>query len=262
MAVVIRGVAVEVPGLDIRSWLDDPKLKLDGEDYRKRPDTWVRAIILHTTMGIPGGKIKTPQDIQPGLGPDTKRDERMAEMWSMDDRRAGAHIAVDWDASICCFADLQEDMPFHAGNVNATTIGIEMYQNAQGRLYRGQLEAVVKLVDFLTKTFSIQRQLHMPYEKRALKRGLNRAVDMVGVFGHRDVSNNRGEGDPGNPIMEMLIDAGYESFDFSENEDKGVWSIRQENLGLLDDGVPGPKTAAALLAAGHPHGLWVDRPGD
>jgi len=262
MALIIRGTEVEVPNLAIRSWHDDPKLKLDGEDYRARPDTWVRGIILHTTMGIPGGRIKTPQDIQPGLGPDTGRDERMAQMWSADDRRAGAHIAVDHDASICCFADLQEHMPFHAGNVNAVTIGIEMYQNSKGRLYQGQLEAVVRLVHFLTKTFSIQRQLHHPYGRQALKRGLRRGTDMVGVFGHRDVSNNRGEGDPGNPIMSLLMDAGYEAFNFAHNEDKDVWATRQENLGLLPDGVPGPKTAGALLTRGRPHGLWVNRPGD
>lgn len=262
MALIIRGSEVAVPGLDIRSWHDDPKLKLDGEDYRARPDTWVRAIIIHTTQGIPGGSDRRPQDIRPGLGPNTGRDERMAQMWSTDDRRAGAHIAADHDASICCFADLQEHMPFHAGNVNAVTIGVEMYQDTKGTLYQGQLEAVVTLVDFLTKTFSIQRQLHHPYGRQALKRGLKRGLDMVGVFGHRDVSNNRGEGDPGNPIMQMLIDAGYEAFNFAHDEDKHVWESRQCALGILADGVPGPTTVRALMDAGHKHGLWVDRPGD
>ena len=262
MAVIIRGTEIEVPGLNIRSWHDDPKLKLDGEDYRKRPDTWVRGIILHTTRGIPGGSDHRPQDIRPGLGPDTGRDERMAQMWSADDRKAGAHLVVDHDASMTCLADLQLDMPFHAGNVNAVTIGIEIFQGGDAELYQGQLDAVVTLVDFLTKTFSIQRQLQRPYRNRALSRGLKRGIDMVGVFGHRDVSNNRGEGDPGNPIMSLLVGAGYEAFDLSVNEDIEAWEGRQENLGLLTDGFPGPKTAAALLDAGHTHGLWVDRPGD
>lgn len=263
MSLVIRGTQVEVPGLTIKSWFDDPNLKLAGEDYRKRPDTWVRGIILHTTNGIPGGRDKRPQDIRPGLGPDTKRDERLARMWSMDDRRAGAHIVVDHDASMTCLADLQDHMTFHAGNVNAVTIGIEIYQSLKhAELYVGQLEAVVTLVDYLTRTFSIQRQLHHPYGRQALKRGLKRGLDMVGVFGHRDVSNNRGEGDPGDPIMGMLIDAGYEAFNLAHDEDKHVWADRQEALGLLPDGMPGPKTAAALLKAGHAHGLWVDRPGD
>lgn len=263
MALIIRDTEIEVPGLDIRSWHDDPKLKLSGEDYRARPTTRVRGIILHTTKGIPGGKDRRPQDVRPGLGPDTKRDERLARMWSMDDRRAGAHLVVDHDASMTCLADLQEHMTFHAGNVNAVTIGVEIYQGSKAELYQGQLDAVVTLVDFLTKTFSIQRQLHHPYGRQALKRGLKRGIDMVGVFGHRDVSNNRGEGDPGNPIMSLLIDAGYEAFNFAHNEDKEVWASRQETLGLLPDGIPGPRTAAALLTkTGRSHGLWVSRPGD
>ena len=52
MALVIAGAQVEIPGLDVRSFRDNAKLKLDSRDYRKRPETWVRAIILHTTKGI------------------------------------------------------------------------------------------------------------------------------------------------------------------------------------------------------------------
>jgi hypothetical protein len=52
MALVIAGAQVEIPDLEVRSWKDDPKLKLKQGDYRKRPDTWVRGIILHTTKGI------------------------------------------------------------------------------------------------------------------------------------------------------------------------------------------------------------------
>jgi hypothetical protein len=262
MALIIAGAQVEVPDLEVRSWKDDPKLKLKQGDYRKRPDTWVRGIILHTTKGIPGGRDKRPQDIRPGVGPDTGRDERLPQMWAMDNRKAGAHLIVDHDASVVCAADLQWHAAFHAGNVNNVTIGIEIYQGSKAEMYEGQLEATVRLVDFLTKTFSIQRQMHWPYGRQALKRGLKRGLDMVGVFGHRDVSNNRGEGDPGNPIMGMLRDAGYESFNFAHNEDKEAWEERQEALDLLPDGMPGPKTAAALLKAGRPFGLWVDRPGD
>jgi len=265
---IIRGEEVPVDGLDIRNWNDDKKLKLAKEDYRTRPDTWVRGVILHTTRGVPGGRDRRPQDIRPGFGPNTKRDERMAQMWSMDNRKAGAHLVVDHDGSICCLADLQMHATLHAGSVNNTTIGIEIYQGSKAELYREQLHVVVKLVDFLTKTFSIQRQLHWPYGRQALKRGLKHGLDMVGVFGHRDVSNNRGEGDPGNEIMEMLIEAGYESFNFAHDEDKEVWMQRQEMLGILPDGVPGPWTSNAIIehpnlhSAGNAIGLWVTRPRD
>jgi len=262
MGLIIRGQELEVPGITIQNFLDEPKFKLKPTDGKPRPNTWVRGVVIHTTRGIPGGKDRRPQVIKPGLGPNHERDEKVALMWSLDDRRAGAHLIVDSDASWVQTADLQDFAAYHAGNVNTVTIGIEIYQQGDAVLYEGQLESVVKMVDFLTKTFSIQRQFHWPYKKHAIKRGLRRGIDMVGVYGHRDCSNNRGPGDPGDAIMEMLGDAGYEAFDFEEDEDKATWEHRQEQLGLLPDGVPGPKTAATLHKKGYTHGLWVGRPGD
>lgn len=263
MGVVINDAVIEVPGIDtVLSWHDDKRLRLKQGDFRKRPDTWVRGIVLHTTKGIPGGSDKRPQDIRPGNGPNAQRDLKIAQMWSMDSRKAGAHLVCDHDSSWSCLADLQTEAALHAGNVNNVTIGIEIYQGSKAEMYVEQLESVVRMVDFLTRTFSIQRQIPWPYKGRPLQRGLQRGLDMVGVYGHRDCSNRRGEGDPGNPIMQLLMDAGYEVFDFAANADKDIWETRQSKLRLLPDGTPGPKTAAALLAQGKPHGLWVARPGD
>lgn len=86
---------------------------------------------------------------------------------------------------------------------------------------------------------------------------------MVGIYGHRECSSARGRGDPGDRIMEMLIDVGYEPLDFDADEDLERWKGRQRNLGCLSvDGIPGPKTCAALRDIGHRHGLLVSRPGD
>lgn len=259
---VIAGIEIEVPGLLVRNWHDSARLRLTPQDRKSRPRTWVRGIVLHTTRGIPGGADKRLQRILPGLGPDTKRDERIADMWAADDRHAGAHLICDHDASWTCLADLQLEAAFHAGNVNDVTIGIEMYQDGNAALYEGQLESVVRMVDYLTRKFSIQRQIPHRYGGRAFDRGLNRGLDVVGVYGHRDCSNNRGRGDPGDAIFQLLARAGYESLDFSTGRDKWLWMERQEALGLLMDGVPGPRTVEALRAAGRPHGLWVERPGD
>lgn len=262
MGVIIRGAEIEVPGLLVQNFKDEPKFGLKPNDGRKRPNTWVRGIVLHTTKGIPGGKDKRPQKIKTGNGPNHERDEKVAMMWSLDARNAGAHLVVDSDSSWVNTCDLQDFAAYHAGNVNNVTIGIEIYQEGDAGLYEEQLASVVSMCDFLTRTFSIQRQVHWPYHKHAIKRGLRRGLDMVGCYGHRDCSNNRGPGDPGDTILQMLCDAGYESFDFAEDEDKEVWMERQEQLGLLPDGVPGPKTAAALVEAGYKHGLWISRPGD
>jgi hypothetical protein len=85
---------------------------------------------------------------------------------------------------------------------------------------------------------------------------------MVGIYGHRDVSNNRGEGDPGDLIFAALEVAGYERFNYDVGEDLDVWAERQQSLGLLPDGIAGPYTVQALAARSYHHGLWVTRPGD
>jgi hypothetical protein len=56
------------------------------------------------------------------------------------------------------------------------------------------------------------------------------------------------------------MDAGYEKFDFDKNEDKKVWMKRQKEYNLIEDGFPGPATAAALNELGYKHGLWIERP--
>jgi hypothetical protein len=262
MGLIIDGQSYDLPDQTIQSFKDDPQFGLKPNDGKKRPKTWIRGIVIHTTKGIPGGKNKTPQKIKPGIGPDSKRDEKVARMWSLDERNAGAHLIVDSDGSWVCTADLATFAAYHAGNVNSVTIGIEIYQQSDAGIYEIQLKNVCVMCDFLTRHFGIQRQFHRPYKRHAIKRGLQRGRDMVGVYGHRDCSNNRGPGDPGDAIFEWLEDCGYEAFDYEENEDKGVWALRQEQLGLLADGVPGPTTVQALKDAGYKHGLWISRPGD
>lgn len=266
---VISGTAVAVPGLTIQSWLDDPSLRLKkGEDMRVRKTAWVRSIILHTTKGIPGGSDKRPQKIIPGCGPHIDAGQRVARYWSKDGRNAGAHIVVDFDGVVTCCADLASEATYHAGNVNDVSIGIEIYQGSDAELYEYQLEKVVTLVDFLTKHFQIQRQYHWPYLKRPIK-GFEETggAGFLGVFGHRDCSDNRGLGDPGDAVFEFLRQAGYMRFNFEAGEDKKFWREKQEplkkiNPALSVDGSPGPLTAQALLKNGKPSGQWVERPGD
>lgn len=259
---IIKGKPYELPGQIIQNFKDEPKFALKRNDGRKRPNTWIRGIVLHTTKGLPATKKHPSQKILPGTGPDYKRDERVAQMWSLDSRNAGAQLIIDADGSWVCTSDLATFAAYHAGNVNSVTIGIEIYQGSDGSIYEKQLENVCTMCDFLTRHFSIQRQFHRPYKRRAIKRGLRRGRDMVGVYGHRDCSNRRGLGDPGDAVFEWLENCGYEAFDYDENEDKDTWAHRQEQLNLLDDGVPGPMTVRALKKKGHEHGLWVSRPGD
>lgn len=259
-----------VAGLPCSSWHDDPanipRLTM-GQDARQRSTSWVRGIVLHTTKGVPGGKDQRPQDIRSGIGPSLGAAARVARFWSNDPGQAGAHLVVDHDGSIVCVADLLLDRAFHAGTVNDCTIGVEIYQGNAAEMYAAQLAQVVKLVDWLTVRFGIQRQIPSAYQG-AIARLAAGGRDIVGVYGHRDVTENRGLGDPGNAIFELLASAGYEARDFEKKEDLAEWKKRQSDLNAslqaaLDvDGIPGSATRQALLAAGRPAGMWVPRPGD
>lgn len=263
--VIINGKRELVPGLQVTNWLDDPVLRLRrGEDFRVRRTTWIRQVVLHTTKGIPGGNDLRPQKIRPGLGPFTNAGEACSRWWSKSPEAAGAHLVVDFDGQVSCCVDLQTEAAHHARHANDTSIGIEIYQGRDAEMYEGQLDLVVRLVDFLTRRFGIQRQIPHQYVGPIHRLMDPQEIqDVVGVVGHRDLDNRRGRGDPGNRIMNLLGMAAYEPIDFDQRKDLEEWRRRQAKLGLpKPDGVPGPLTVAALLAVGRPHGLWVTRPGD
>jgi hypothetical protein len=82
------------------------------------------------------------------------------------------------------------------------------------------------------------------------------------VFGHRDNTDRRGHGDPGDEIFERLAAAGAERFDHDAEEDLAAWKSRQNTLvaagaNLEVDGVPGPATCEALKCPQRPDGIWT-----
>jgi hypothetical protein len=49
---IINGREVQVPGLEIINFKDDPNLRLKmGEDGKRRSTHWVRSIGVHSTKG-------------------------------------------------------------------------------------------------------------------------------------------------------------------------------------------------------------------
>ena len=269
---VIRGRRVVVPGLPVVNYLDDQSLALvlDGNqaDGKLRDDrAWLRQIVLHTTKG------RWPQAVRPGAR-DADAEHRCANLWRRDPQNSGTHLVVDGDGSVGQLADLQRVRAFHASSraVNASSIGIELWQDADGSVYQATLDAAVLLVDALTALFGIQRQFPTSsgghYLGHPLKRMEQGGQDCVGVFGHRDVTEARGQGDPGDAIFDALSAAGYEGKRFHLSEDIVHWRLRQRKLNsdrgaeLTVDGVPGPATRRALVEAGYPLGQWVSRPID
>lgn len=267
MGIVIDGRNEALPGMApdrVQSYVDDPRLTLAlPNGGRPRRHGRVQAIVLHTTKGL------ARQSVRDGLGTSSDAGRRVVKMWAGSGRKVGAHLMVDFDGVVSCLADLQRTATYHAGEANELTIGIEIMQGAAnegGHLYAGQLDVVVRLVDFLTRRFGIQRQVPGAYRERPTAR-LKTAGDFYGIFGHRDQTSQRGRGCPGDHVFTALMSAGYESFVVSEDDDKRTWRARQERLrqlghSLVPDGIPGPATRRALLAEGRAHGLWVARPDD
>jgi len=262
MGLIVRGKVVEVPGLVVKSWHDVPLYRLrigvnHPDGYYCGPRT-VRGICHHTTKGIPGGTDHRPQIIKPGAGPDGGADA-CARWWSMSDAAAGAHIVNDRDPDCACLADLVYEVAYHAGSPNNEyTVGIEHYQDQDAGIWQQTIDNAVILACALSDLLDIPRQVQWPYTGHSVAR-LDKpgGADYRGHYGHRDCSNHRGPGDPGDFILQALIDAGFDAFNVDKDEDLVAWRDRQAQLNaagsypvLTVDGIPGPATYVAMRQTG------------
>lgn len=133
-----------------------------------------------------------------------------------------------------------------------------------GRVHRAALEATVAITVADTSRVGVQWQCPKRYVKnKPLKCFANGSRDLVGVFGHRDVTTERGYHDPGDVIFDLLEARGFERFDFRAGEDLDVWAKRQEWLRSLGvyigaiDGIAASETTRALRELGYADGIFV-----
>lgn len=278
MPLVINGNKVLVPGVESHCFLDDPTLAFTNkQDYTTRSLGVVPHIMtIHTRLGI------TKQTIVPGKGPlmngKFSWDDYAARVMSEDEHASSWHISVGQDGSFTCHLDLATIRAYHAEQINDISVGMEIFQDAEGKIYQASLDTAVKIIDVITREFGIQRMI--PKEDKISIRfardtpgvkhsqqlayipGGLKGANYWGVMGHRNSTRNRAAGDPGYVIFQMLKDAGYEEFSIDSQEDINTWKERQKTLGISATGVPDLATRDALIKAGKPHGMWVSRPGD
>lgn len=262
--IIVGKKKYEIPGLKTSCWIDDSKIKyVTDKDKRERE---ARGIIGHTHKGVKG-------DLLPGVGPNTTIDEKLALYQVTTKRYVSWDYTIDGNADVTCQNDPLEDYTWQAGHVNPFTLGFEMVQvHNDGDVYESQINGAVLLIDFLTYVLGIQRQI--PWDKKhnrpnldQIKRLVNGGRDVVGVYGHVNVTSERGEGDPGPYLFIKLKEAGYEIFDYDDEEDLETWKIRQKDLGIPDtecDGIALSKTRNKMIemGKGNKKGLWVSRPID
>lgn len=253
---LVAGVVIPVESVDVLPPGSEPWCKLDARDYRRRRSTWVRQIIVHTTKGI------AKQHIKPGAGP-AAREKVVADFWRRDPEHSAAHIVVGSDGTVACLADVATVAAYHATVSNDWSVGIEVYQEADGGIHEAAIRSAVRVTVALCEVLGIPLQMPGAYRGKPIQRMLDGGRDCVGVFGHRDNTTRRGAGDPGDHIMLELARAGADCFDFDRDEDLIAWQRRQRKLNALGakltvDGVAGPSTMDALRRLGFTSGRDVD----
>jgi hypothetical protein len=261
--IILNKKPLAMPGFDITNFVDNPKLKLAPGDVRLRTMIergWVHLIVYHTTGGIPGGTDLRPQVIKPGFGPSSNGGERVVASWTHDTNRpGGAQIIIDFDGKIYCCCDLIMEAAYHAGRANGVSVGIEVVQGRDAVLYEEQIALAARFGVALCRVMPVPIQCQIPkWYHGPIKRFVDSHMDdVVGIVGHRDLTSNRGQGDPGDAMMDALGKLGCEKLSFECYEDVIVWKQRQAVLGVAYlDGIPGPHTVELLKRAGHKDGLW------
>lgn len=255
---LVGGRIIPVVGLDVVPPYPSgpPWCRLSTGDFQPRRQR-VRQVVLHTTKG------DWPQHVVPGLGAGG-RAESTFEFWTRDPVHSAAHIVIDNNGIVACGADLRDVCAYHATVSNEYSVGIEMYQEADGGIFDAVYRAAALLVPAICAALDIPFTVVAdPYNGHPLPRFLDGAPDFYGVLGHRNNTEQRGRGDPGDEIFTRLIAAGGEPVQAGMREDVAKATTRQRWLNahgakLVVDGLPGPASMAAMRAAGFTR--WRDVP--
>lgn len=260
---LVDGHAVDVEGVTIVSPGDDPNCILtQGKDWKPRTNR-PHQIILHKTIA------DDPERVISGAGP-AGGAEKTALFFLHSDgkvmtyRNAGAHIVIGEDGIAWNLADLVTAEVFHATVSNLYSIGIESREVVGGGVYQATLESMVAIVIAICRATGIQFQVpRLPYKGHPMRRMIGGGPDMIGVFGHRDNTEDRGRWDPGDVVFALLRQRGALPFDFDAGEDLVFWKGVQKDLAMRGlyhgpiDGIPGHGTTEGLRADGYRDGIYA-----
>ena len=254
---VVDDKIVSVDGVSIIGPHEEAWAYLSPGDCTAR-DGWPFQWFLHKTIA------DDPERVQPGLGPsgDAGGARLTAEMWQQDGKHSGAHLITGYDGETACLADLVRIEAYHATISNRYSVGHETKEQPGGVVYQGQLYAAIAVCLAGCRALGIQYQApRLPYLGKPLRRFADGGRDLIGIFGHRDNTSDRGRWDPGDTVFGLLAARGVMLWDFDAGEDLAFWKPVQSDLtarGLYAgpiDGIPGRGTTAALKADGYIDGI-------
>ena len=211
MSLIIDGQRVQTPGLETISWLDDPAVPRVRDGRRRVPQS-ARAIVLHTVHGKLGPLSDVPS------APST-RAERYARYQAGSAREVSWHLTVDTDGTVVQSNDPGTWYTRHAEHATGYSIGIEMVQQQDSPdLWQAQIDATVRLVTVLCEVFNIPK-VTVVNASGAPESGIvrdwqeadegGRQLAFNGVAGHRNLTRNKGPGDPGDLPFQALLAAGF-----------------------------------------------------
>ena len=283
MSIVLYDTKIEVP--NTASWLDDAatvravtlgratKIPKSNEGYKRDPATfWLRGHVTHTTSG-------TVRSLDPKPIIESVRDWVLAKYSTNEDDKSWT-LTKDLDESAIQVSDPGRVGTWHAGQVNGYTDGWELVQTPDGTLTQAQIDGYVRLCDEWSYHCGIPRVVawrngapYMDMLTRALSAHGGGATLCL-FYGHCNIwtvskatgklTAVRGKGDPSEIPFRALRDAGYLALDVEKGDDLEMWKALQTSMGLEPDGIPGPRTRAALIREGRygSGGMLVARPGD
>jgi hypothetical protein len=209
VSLVLDGRAIETPGLETVSFLDDSRVP-HATDYNDRAKPIV-AVLLHTVKGKSGPLL-------PGSKPST-RDLTYAAYQARTDREVSWDYTVDTDGSIAVSNDPVRRYTWHAGagEVNRQSVGIEAVQYDDGAQYEAEIAAEVALVELLCERLHIPRRTPVTADGRPFGGLLDERL-FQGVYGHRNLWKMKDGrrvtmkplGDPDDHVFRALLRAGFQ----------------------------------------------------
>ncbi len=215
---VINGTVVEVEGVEVINYLDDASLALTSRACSRRRRR-VEFVIFHTTGGYPDHDHPTPQRVRDeAAGAEACHGRRVVADWAKPNARVGgAGVVVDADGTVLCCCDLGEVAAYHCVGLNQRSVGVEVVQQSDSSLYRRQLDVVAVLTDVLARRLELPRTVASPYRGCRVEfdvdakgnKSYRSGLEGVSVVGHRECSENRGSGDPGDFVMAAVLRDGW-----------------------------------------------------